>query len=113
MNANKSSNCSNKLIITIKNNYYNKKMTYVTKDVKKYIKKEKTLCGHTAKVYKGKDGKLKGIWKVDDGKYMTSDWPQNAGIFGLLFGAHCPSKPTTCGYKCRRRLQKTKKAKRS
>jgi hypothetical protein len=89
-------------------------MSYQTKDVKKYIKKEKTVCGYTAKVYKGKNGKLKGIWKVDDDLYMTSDWPQHRDLFGEFFGHHCPGgKPTACGYRCRRRLQKTKKAKKS
>jgi hypothetical protein len=82
-------------------------MPYVVKDVKKYIKKEKTVCGKTAKIYKDKSGKLRAVWKVNDGKYAASNWPEP--YFARLFPS-CGSK-STCGPRCRKHL--TKKAKRS
>lgn len=84
-------------------------MAYIVKDVKKYIKKEKTSCGKTAKIYKDKDGKLRAVWKINDGKYAASDWPEP--LFSRFFVMCGPA--TTCGPRCRKRLEKTKKAKRS
>lgn len=73
--------------------------------IKQKVLKTYKKCGRTVKVYKDKEGKMKTIEKIDDGKYYVGNYSWLKSILpcagtGFLYGS--------CGKKCQKR-RKTRK----